>query len=218
MFAFGNDTWDHMLAEEAPRRADLTLADLTHGIVAGTKVATPTGWRCIEAIAEGDMVLTFDGGMQAVVSVQREVIWTNGVADDPANWPLNVPAGALGNREDMTLLPHQAVLVESDAAESIFGDPFAMIPAAALEGFRSITRMAPAERVEIVTLQFAQDEVVFGNIGALFFCPKSVDLIQATAANAAYQVLNMEQADAIISLLEIEDDGWVSVRAEVAAA
>lgn len=208
MFAFGNDTWDRLRAEEAPRRTDLTLADLTHGIVAGTKVATPTGWRAIEAIAPGDMVLTFDGGMQAVVSVQREVIWSDGIASDPANWPLHVPAGALGNREDMAILPQQAVLVESDAAENIFGDPFAMIPAAALEGFRNITRMAPAERLEIVTLQFAQDEVLFGNIGALFFCPRSVDLIQATAANASYQVLNMEQADAIVSLLELDSDGW----------
>ncbi|SEV96966.1 Hint domain-containing protein [Cognatiyoonia koreensis] len=205
MFAFGNDTWDRMRAEEAPRRTDLTLADLTHGIVAGTKVATPTGWRCIEAIAPGDMVLTFDGGMQAVVSVQREVIWTDNVAANPATWPLHVPAGALGNREDMTILPYQAVLVESDAAENAFGDPFAMIPAAALEGFRRITRMAPAERIEIVTLQFAQDEVVFANIGALFFCPKSVDLLQAPAVNAAYQVLNIEQADAIVCLLEMED-------------
>lgn len=218
MFAFGNDTWDRMRAEEAPRRTDLTLADLTHGIIAGTKVATPTGWRAIEAIAPGDMVLTFDGGMQAVVSVQREVIWSDGVAGDPANWPLHVPTGALGNREEMSLLPHQAVLIESDAAENAFGDPFAMIPAAALEGFRAITRMAPAERVEVVTLQFAQDEVVFGNIGALFFCPKSVDLIQGAAANAAYQILTLEQADAIVSLLELENDACVVAPAAVVAA
>ena len=46
---------------------------------------------------------------------------------DIASWQMNVPAGALGNREDMTILPHQPVLIESDTAEEMTGDPLALI-------------------------------------------------------------------------------------------
>lgn len=183
--------------------ADVTLAELAAGLLAGTKVATQMGWRPVEAVMTGDQVLTFDGGLQTVTSVTRQVVWTGGAQADAATWPLFVPAGALGNREDMQLLSQQAVLVESDAAEEAFGDPFAMIPAAALDGFRGIMRVAPAERLEVIQLTFAQDEVVFANIGALFFCPKSTDMFDAGLST--YQTLPLEQADALVAALETED-------------
>ena len=124
---------------------------------------------------------------------------------DIDTWPLHVPAGALGNREDMYLMPGQAVLVESDTAEEVLGDPFAMIPAAALDGFRGISRVAPQERVEVVTLSFAQDEVVFANIGALFFCPAATDMLSATTPD--YHVLSASQAALLVGCLEAEDAG-----------
>lgn len=183
--------------------AELSLADVTAGLVAGTKVATAMGWRVVEAVTVGDQVLTFDGGMQQVRAVRRDVVWTGGAASDPATWPLHVPAGALGNRGDMALMPAQAVLVESDTAEAMFGDPFAMIPAAALDGYRGIVRVAPAARIEVVTLVFAQDEVVFGNIGALFLCAAQVDLLDL--CNPTYPVMSLEDADMLVSCLEMED-------------
>ncbi|MEJ6397268.1 Hint domain-containing protein [Yoonia sp. 208BN28-4] len=196
-------------------RADKLLADVGRGLVSGTKVATQMGWRPVEAVAAGDQVLTFDGGLQYVTDVRRDVIWTGGSQGAPDTWPLFVPAGALGNREDMYLMPHQAVLVESDTAEAVFGDPFAMIPAAALEGFRGICRVAPAERIEIVTITFAQDEVVFANIGALFFCPASTDLLDMPASD--YATMSLEQADTLVGFLEMEDMGHVPVKQATAA-
>ncbi len=179
------------------------LADVTTGLVAGTKVATPIGWRVIEGIVTGDRVLTFDGGMQRVVAVRRQVIYSDHSDRDPETWPLHVPAGMLGNRADMTLMCEQAVLVESDAAEEIFGDPFAMIPALALEGYRGITRVAPPARLEVITLVFEQDEVVFANIGALFFCPAQMDLLDDSGGT--YRTLPLDQADMLVDLLDLED-------------
>ena len=51
------------------------IAALSHGLMAGTRVASNLGWRAIEALAVGDMVLTFDHGMQAITEVRRANMW-----------------------------------------------------------------------------------------------------------------------------------------------
>jgi len=189
--------------------ADVCLADITAGFVAGTKVATMIGWRAVEAIAPGDLVLTFDGGLQPVREVRRHVIWGGG-REHHRHWPLFVPSGALGNQSEMWLLPEQTVLVESDVAEDLTGDPFALIPARALEGFRGITASAPAARLEIVQLVFGTDEVAFANIGALFYCPADRDILAAiraevTAPGHGYQVLDFDRAEAVVTLMEMDE-------------
>lgn len=191
--SFGTDA-----AGKVEMMADGRLESGSAGILAGTRVATGQGWRPAEAIAEGDEVLTFDGGLQVVRSVRRAVLWAGGCGD-VAVWPLLVPAGALGNREEMRLLPGQAVMIESDAAEEILGDPFALMPAAALEGVRGICRTRPAERIEVVTLIFDRDEIVFGNSGALFFCPLAADLLASAFSQGeeGYEVLTFEAALAL---------------------
>lgn len=177
------------------------------GLVAGTRVATRMGWRPVEAIAVGDGVLTFDHGLQTVLEVRREAIWS-GTTECPEHlWPLLVPANALGNLKETYLLPEQHVLVESDAAEDILGDPFAMLPAAALEGFRGIARKDPEDLIEVVTIQFRRDEVVFANIGALFFQPKATCLVGETDEVPAteYKVLPMGAARELVEMMILDD-------------
>lgn len=188
-----------------------TLMDCPAGLVAGTQVATRAGWCPIENVACGDQVLTFDGGLQTVMNVRSEIIYHPERQTSNAGWPLLIPAKALGNAEDMLMMPNQAVLVESETAEAVFGDPFAMIPAAALAGFRDIRRQTPDTCVKVVTIQFARDEVIYANIGALFFCPRATDMLGEAAANAAYSVMPMEQAELLIGFLEEEDAGRICV-------
>ena len=167
------------------------------GLTAGTKVASAMGWRKVEALTEGDKVLTFDAGMQPIRKISRLTLW-NG--DDPCPdrfWPLAVPAGALGNRDPMHLLPNQSVMIESDAAEEAYGDPFTLIPAAALEGVNDIRRCAPDAGFEVFIPHFESDQVVFGNSGALFFCPSARDLLQHafdTVEQSAYVVRPLPEA------------------------
>lgn len=57
--------------------------------------------------------------------------------------PVHIPAGALGNCVEMTVLADQGLMIESDAALDQHGDPYAIVPALSLVGVRGITRQAP---------------------------------------------------------------------------
>jgi len=199
MFAWKNTTW------EKNKTAGAALPKLdarTSGLVAGTKVATRAGWTAIENVQAGQQILTFDGGLQTVLSVTRHVLMAD--MKSAASWPLNVPAGALGNLEDMTILPHQPVVIECDLAEDLTGDPFALIPAASLEGYRGITCDRPSEWVEVIQLHFAQDEIVFANIGALFLCRAETDLMSDIGVSD-YDVLDVSMADDLVDCLMTEN-------------
>lgn len=201
MFAWKTTAWDRTTDYNAQQPM---LDVYTTGMIAGTKVATAHGWAGVESIHEGQQVLTFDGGLQTVVAVTRHALIADTHTTD--SWPLYVPAGALGNREDMTILPHQPVMIESDLAEQMTGDPFAVIPSRALVGLRGITQVRPAEWVEVIQLHFAQDEIVFANIGALFLCHAKADLISDTAS-FAYDVLPMDLAEDLVDCLMFDDEG-----------
>ena len=82
-----------------------------HGLMAGTHVASNLGWRPVEALAAGDKVLTFDNGMQMVMEVRRTTLFADAASVPEHLRPITVPAGALGNRKAVHLLPEQGVLV-----------------------------------------------------------------------------------------------------------
>jgi len=213
MFAWKNTTWN---AAQMAQAALPQLDARTSGMMAGTKVATPQGWAKVETITAGQSVLTFDGGMQTVVAVTRHILMTD--TTDIASWPMSVPAGALGNREDMTILPNQPVMIESDLAEDLTGDPFALIPATTLNGLRGITPARPDAWVEVLQLHFEQDEIVFANIGALFLCRAQVDLMDT--ASEDYAVLPMPVAEELVAALAYESGAAPAAapQAEYAAA
>jgi len=141
--------------------------DRLSGFIAGTRVATMTGWRPVETIAVGELVMTFDNGPQRVKAVTRgQVQLPEGMCPELA-YPYLVPAGALGNSAPVLLLPEQDVMIESDAAEAMTGDPFAFVPAKALVGLRGIEQIDDLPPFEIITLHFASDEIVYAEGGAL---------------------------------------------------
>ncbi len=183
-------------------RDDAGAGGVLTGLAADTRVATSMGWRAVSAITAGDKVLTFDAGLQPVAKVTRLSLWDG---DDPCPqrfWPFEVPVKALGNRETLYLLPNQSVMVESDAAEEIYGDPFSLIPAAALEGLNGIERVPPQPGFEVIKLHFEKDQVVFANSGALFFCPSARDLLNSmfdTFEAPAYAILPLSEARALAS-------------------
>ncbi len=137
----------------------------TTGLVAGTRIATAMGWRAVEAIAVGDLVLTFDNGLQPVVAVTRTPVATP-LRPSSQTMPVVVPAGALGNATPMTLTAEQRVVVESDAAEALFGDPFAVLKARDLVGYAGIVQDV-AQVHDVLTLHFAEDQVLHADGGAL---------------------------------------------------
>ena len=178
------------------------------GFIAGTHVASNLGWRSVDTLSVGDKVLTFDRGMQTIVEIQTETLFAPEHALSPHQCPVLVPEGALNNRCDMWLMPEQGILVESDAAIDAMGDPFAVIPASALKGFKGISAVPPMDRLEIVTLAFANDEVVYVEGGMLGFCPRPRSILMGPSEDEdeLYDVLDAQAAKFLVECLIEEDD------------
>ena len=171
----------------------------TCGFVSGTLVATPGGWRPVEALAVGDALLTFDGGAQTLTGVGRSLLWTPIEQCPPELWPIVVPAGAVGNRCRMRALPGTRFLVESDLAEQITGDPFCVIPAASLIDAGIATQEPPTSFVEIMTLTFDSEQLVYSDGGALIMSgsampgePLDVEGLLQDPVGRAYSKLDTE--------------------------
>jgi len=191
------------LARERARiLAESYAADIGLGILAGTRVATPAGFRAVETLRTGDRVLTFGNRMQPLEWIERRIVWCGRNAEEIA-WPLLAPAGALGNREDMFLMPAQSIVVDCELAEQVFGSPYVLIPATALVGHFGITRQRPETAIEVVRFGFAQDEVVFANSGAMFHCGPRGDFAgDPVAEDGNFTVLTEEEAKHFLTCLE----------------
>lgn len=193
------DVWSLRASEPEP-------AGLAEGILPGTRIATPKGWRNAEALAPGDLVLTFDHGLQPVASVSRSTLWTSGRGAPRQVWPVHVPVNALGNRTELVLLPEQAVLIETDAAEMLYGDPFSLVPAASLEGYRGITRIMPDTQLEVVTLHFERDQIIYANGSSLLYSPAQPGSIASVADTTAegYVRLSRSKVRELVACLKAE--------------
>lgn len=137
------------------------------GLAASTPVATATGWRNAGDLKAGDLILSFEAGPQPIRRLVQEIPR----AMAPPLWPLWVPPWALDNREGLRLLPDQPVLIETDLAEVLYGDPFAVMPAEALEGWRGISRCAPLPGEPVVGLSFDAPQVIYASRSLLLPCP-----------------------------------------------
>ncbi len=187
-------------AQAQPVDLDILLHNAARaqaGIVAGTRLEAASGWRPVESLMRGDAVYTLDGGLRQIVDIQRE--------DMTPRRQLFVPGGALDNCAEMLLLPGQHVLLDADIAEEAFGSPLVLVPAAALAGYNGIAWQDGQERVEIVTLGFDEEEVVYGNTGAMLHCPATGQMEARETKSKFFTVLGMEQARAMVGILTHEN-------------
>lgn len=142
---------------------------LAEGLLEGRRVATQSGWRPVETLKPGDMVLTFDSGMKPLAGCIA-----NRVGSDPrtgqASWGLAVPKGVLGNRRGMTLLPNQLVLLDCTYGETQYGDPFVLVPAVFLDGYQGISRVPLDSDRRSYMLAFDDEEIAHIDGTALLAC------------------------------------------------
>lgn len=193
----------------SPRAAEKEeTGPVLSGMISDTRIATAMGWRPVETVWPGEKVLTFDAGLQTVTEVSRRPFWASQEPCPRSFWPIEVPSGVLGNREVMHLLPDQYIMVESDAAEDLYGDPFTLIPAKAMDELSSAARVPPPEEFEVVGLHFDADQVVFGKSGSLFFCPARRHVLDFVGADEpqdpAYAILPIDEARFLAARLEQE--------------
>lgn len=188
------------LGPESTESAGLSV--VAEGIVSTTPIATPLGWVPAASLRAGQQVLTFDTGPQPVVAARIVDLGAGGMA----HWPLLVPPWALDNRDEVILLPEQKVLIEADLAETLYGDPFAMIPAQALEGWRGITRWRPPQGSAAVVLEFEAPQVVYASRGILLSCPGDV-YAPVDWQEASHVHYTLAQACHLITCLMAEETG-----------
>lgn len=208
-FSDRGDVWPMYaddMAVSARGRHDLSA--IAEGLIAGTLVATEMGWQPVEDLRTGDRVVTFDNGMRPLKAAWISTLWTAESHAPRSAWPLEVPVRALGNRQVIRLLPKQAILFESDEAEALYGDPFTMINASVLDGYKGIARVPPAREMTVVSLEFEGDEVVYVNGTTLVHCPSggaslvtSAEEMMSVGSDALYQCLTDVQGRHLVEAL-----------------
>lgn len=112
-----------------PKFAPFTVCFLT-----GTRIATPTGPRPVEALLIGDTVVGADGSHRAVRWIGRQTV-VKAFADPLRSHPIRIAAGALGANlpaRDLLLSPDHAILVDG-----------VLVQASALVTGTSIARVTP---------------------------------------------------------------------------
>jgi hypothetical protein len=170
------------------------LGPVSHGLTAGTKIAATLGWRDVDTLTEGDSVLTYHNAMQPIIKIERTVFWSKTRDVSKGQWPVTVPEGALGNRCDLVLLPDQGVMVDSDGVGTPQSAPVTLVPAQALVGVRGIHRSRPLQQIEVITLYFENDEVIYTEGAFLVHCPR----IENSAEDADRDIMPLTKAQQLV--------------------
>lgn len=155
---------------EAEPRPGTAPALREFGLPPGTTVANKTGWEAIERLMPGDHILTFDNGMQSIVE-NRVITIRRAEIPDCKAYTIHIPSGVLGNNLDVGLLPMQEVVLESDRAEAQFGDPFVLIPALSLDGYKGISKKALVSDLKLHVLTFESEQIIQTNGAMLALAP-----------------------------------------------
>ncbi|MFP4404893.1 Hint domain-containing protein [Rhodosalinus sp.] len=154
------------IAAGTPQAASLP-APAQSGLIAGTLVETDRGWRPVEALRPGDEVQTFDGGLQRVLTVQREVV------TGAEGGLVLIPGGVLGATVPTELLPAQHVLLVHHAIEAAFDTPAVLVRAGQLVGLGGITRRPARARLRAIRPGLAEEEILWANDGLLLHAPRA---------------------------------------------
>lgn len=123
----------------------------------GTMILTEAGEKPVETLAEGDMVVTRDRGLQPLRWVGSRVVKAEGHLA-----PITIKAGAFGNDRDLVLSPAHRVLVEGWKAEALFGEREVLATARQLM-LRDDVYATEGGEVEYFHILFDNHEIVTAN-------------------------------------------------------
>jgi hypothetical protein len=129
----------------------------------GTLIETARGQVAIEALQIGDLVATFDDGMQAIRWIGTTVISARDLRDQARLRPILISKGALGAGmpvRDMLVSPMHSVLGGGPRAALLFGEGEVLVPAAHLVGQAGISCPAPVGDVRYIHIAFDAHQIV----------------------------------------------------------
>ena len=160
----------------------------------GTRIATPSGARPVEALRPGDRVITRDNGAQEVIWTGQRHISGARLHAMPHLRPVRICAGALGQgafgegRPDGDLLvsPGHRILMQGHAARALFRCEEVLVRAGDLVDDRRIRTDLALREVTYHHILLERHEVLFANgIGADSFHPGEADPAGLDAADHA---------------------------------
>lgn len=131
----------------------------------GTRIATPSGERPIEALKPGDRVITRDNGMQDIRWIGRKTVSGAALQMMPQLTPILVRAGALGNglpERDLLLSPNHRLLMTGQRVDVLFDEPEVLSAAKHLTALDGVDAVQVAQ-VSYWHLLFDQHEVILSN-------------------------------------------------------
>ena len=76
-----------------------------------------------------------------------------------------------------------------------------------MEGLRGIRRALPGDKLDVITIAFAQDEVIYVEGGMLCHCPKPRQILSETDEldEPLYRVLHLERAQDVVAQVIAEN-------------
>jgi len=113
----------------------------------GTLIATPLGPRAIETLRPGDLVLTDNDQTLPILWLGSTRFAADRLWREPRLWPVTLRAGALAPgvpSRDLRVSRQHRLRFGGPIAARMGGDPFVLLPAAALVGMPGITQGRPA--------------------------------------------------------------------------
>jgi len=177
--------------------AELLMAPVTTGVLAGTLVETARGWQPVEQVRMGDGVQTLDGGLAKVLGVDRRIL-----RPDMGQAVVSVPGGAFDACSDLQVLPGQHLLLDTLGDAGFPDDAFVLIPALALEGRAGCSRRFALREIEVITPMFASEELVWANSGLLIHCPGIAEGAGRRPASDFFPRLDLTDARALLARRE----------------
>jgi hypothetical protein len=99
---------------------------------AGTEILTPTGYRRVEMLCAGDVVLNDSGEARQLMWVGCTRVSLAELRAHPNLRPVRIPEGAIAPgapKSDLLVSPQHRVVLEGPEAELIFGEERVLVPA-----------------------------------------------------------------------------------------
>ena len=126
----------------------------------GTRVRTPDGPRAIETLVPGDSVITVDNGAQPVLAVTQQTFRFDPEGAEPANHPVRIRAGTIGNLTDLIVSPQHRIVVRERTGDTV-QDRFAAAKLLAEEHYGGIRYACGVRSVDYHNLFLPRHNVIF---------------------------------------------------------